>query len=329
MDQNQRQQMASTSPTPWHLNPFKSAWFSELNSNHAVLSISGPDAATFLQGQITCQVTDIHQGVSHIGAHCNPQGRVQSLFRLLPGKDHQEFLLILPHNMLTSCVAAMRPYVLRSQVQFEDVSHDHTLIGVHCPATDPQHDHLPWPPKTDYWTKHHHLTICCVNATAGLYLVGGPTEACIADFPESWRNAPDSLWQHACWNCHIPRIQPSSRNQYTPHMLNLPALDAVCLSKGCFCGQEVIARTTYRGQNKRHFSVWSCTDSQHEPSIGDVCYQNNQAIGHVLDVISTSTNPLVSCILKNVDFKQLIYFDEEGQHAGTHHPPLASATKET
>src|SRR5204862_2056050 len=97
-----------------------------------VLKVSGKDAAKLLQGQLTCDV-NINTKQSTLGAHCNPQGRILSLFYLFKFDASDAFYLVMPKNMLPIATAALNKYALFYKVCLQDVSDDFSLYGMNMP----------------------------------------------------------------------------------------------------------------------------------------------------------------------------------------------------
>ncbi len=93
-----------------------------------VLTVAGKDAAKFLQGQITCNINDITETKSSLGAICNPKGRAITTFLLV--KNIDAFLMILPKELLVSVKKRLQMYILRSDVTLTDCSDDFCLIGL-------------------------------------------------------------------------------------------------------------------------------------------------------------------------------------------------------
>src|SRR3990167_2100921 len=93
-----------------------------------IIKISGKDAKRFLQGQLTCHLEDINQHSSHIGAHCNPQGRIIFLFRLFQCQDG--YYLVLPLGMADIALRALKKYAVFFKVQLDDVSSSFVIAGL-------------------------------------------------------------------------------------------------------------------------------------------------------------------------------------------------------
>lgn len=215
----------------------------------SIIKITGVDVKTLLQGQLTCNLDDISPQQSRLGAHCNPQGRIISLFRLLQ-QDEQTYYLCLPRTMVTVALAALKKYAVFYKVQLTDVSDIYHCIGV---WGDTAHDSLasimPVPQHVDEVTQTPECIATKLPAELPRYLL-------LANQPIAL-TAQTSVeaWQLLDIMAKLPAIYPETTEKLLPHDINLPALNAVSFDKGCYTGQEIIARMHYRGQLKKHLSL--------------------------------------------------------------------------
>lgn len=161
-----------------------------------LLNITGPDAKRFLQGQLTCHLEEISLAHSQLGAHCNPAGRVISLFRLFLYQN--SYYLQMPIPTVPLALAALQKYAIFFKVHLADASHYLKEIACHL------------------------------------------------------RPDPPEQWHYLDLMANIPAIYPETSEKFLPHDINLPLLNAVSFNKGCFTGQEIIARMHYRGKLKKH-----------------------------------------------------------------------------
>lgn len=198
-------------------------------SYYGFIQISGPEAGKFLQGQLTCEVLALKSGDSTLGACCNPQGRVVSVFRLFQKED--AYFLRLPQSILAETLAHLKKYAIFSKVQIVDVSDQWVA-----------------------WGANQALLDFAAYAVPGLrfeyYLPAAqklPGEEVLAE----------NLWQLEDLKAGLAQLSPETSEQFTPHDLNLPALGAVSFSKGCYTGQEIVARMEYRGKLKQHLYLRS------------------------------------------------------------------------
>ncbi|HEX4045207.1 MAG TPA: folate-binding protein YgfZ, partial [Gammaproteobacteria bacterium] len=203
-----------------------------LNALFGLLKVSGPDAQKLLQGQLTCDVTTISTERSSLGALCNPQGRVISLFHLFFWQD--AYYLFMPRQLIPITLKTLKKYALFYQATLVDASDDFVLIG---------YTGMPSASVSDY------LTIA-ISATRHL-LIMTPAVAAILDTHElSMNTVSAAQWHYLNIRDKLPLIYPETSGQFLPHELQLPALNAISFEKGCYTGQEIIARMHYRGRLK-------------------------------------------------------------------------------
>lgn len=177
-------------------------------STWGVLKISGDNAKKFLQGQLTCNM-DVLSPQGQLAAHCNPQGRVISLFYIF--EIENDYYLCMPKNLIEIAHNALKKYAVFFKVHLEEVSDSiHPLLlnhTIHIPHSE-QQVRIPF------------------------------------------MLASEQDIKEAFIKYRIPTIYAETSAKFLPHELNLPALGAVDFDKGCYTGQEIIARMHYRGKVK-------------------------------------------------------------------------------
>jgi len=205
----------------------------------AVLRIAGPDAASFLQGQLTHDMRLLADGRTLLAAVTTPQGRVVALLRLRQGEQGIDALL--PADLVEPVAARLRKFVLRARVdvraapelQVASVADDTAA----SPASSTSSDAPVW---FDY--------------APGRPAVAAP-EAVLHELlgPRSATNPPgiENAWWAADVAAGLPQVFAASSESFVPQMLNLDLLDAISFTKGCYTGQEIVARTQHLGRIKR------------------------------------------------------------------------------
>jgi tRNA-modifying protein YgfZ len=245
----------------------------------AVLTVSGKDAAKLLQGQITCDVNDVTGIKSSLGALCNPKGQAITIFLLVKSDD--DFLIILPAELLEPVKKRLQMYVLRSDVTLTDSSGQHCLIGVCDPES--QGGLL-------FATTQNEVITVNLSAEQSRYLVIAEAEIAIAlwsDLVENQGFQPENSdqWRYLDIISGIPWLTTNTSEEFIPQMLNLDQLGGISFKKGCYTGQEIIARTHYLGKAKRALFLAEC-DTFSTPEANSVIMADGtgteQAIGKVL-----------------------------------------------
>ncbi|MGR8980232.1 MAG: CAF17-like 4Fe-4S cluster assembly/insertion protein YgfZ [Gammaproteobacteria bacterium] len=213
----------------------------------AVLTVSGNDAAKFLQGQITCNVFDVTESQSRIGAICNPKGRAAATFVLVKTPD--AFLLVLPSDLLQSMKERLQKFVLRSDVKIADRRDDYCLIGISQADTDGQGEGL-------FATRQQGVISIKFSAVENRRLVIADPEKAVEFWTakverEIFQPENSERWRLGDMLAGIPWLSPETAEEFIPQMLNLDKLGGISFSKGCYTGQEIVARTHYLGKAKR------------------------------------------------------------------------------
>lgn len=238
-----------------------------------VLTIAGKDAAKFLQGQITCNINDITDTQSSLGAMCNPKGRAITTFLLVKNAD--AFLMILPKELLAAVKKRLQMYVLRSDVVLTDSSDDVCLIGLSLQSADAP--------------EHRFATIRQENIVVDFQdrrLVIAEADNAQALWAEQLKQGfqPESSaqWRYLDIISGIPWLTTETSEEFIPQMLNLDKLGGISFNKGCYTGQEIVARTHYLGKTKREMFLAECDVSAVPEPNSTIIDDSGQSIGKVL-----------------------------------------------
>ena len=275
-------------------------------SHLGLLELKGADVLTFLQGQVTNDIKLLDGNNAHYTGYCNPKGRLLALFLAFSHLDHVH--LQMPKELIESIAKRLKMYVMRSKVEISDVSESIIKMGLNginaAELLTPIFDRIP----------HNYYELVSLSNGALLKLPGATPRYEI--FTDSI-NAPiiwNALTQHskpvgaACWEwleieAGIPDVTLKTQEEFVPQMLNLDALNAINYKKGCYTGQEIVARTHYLGKVKRRTQLAHIT-SVVMPELGDdVMDANKQAIGKIVRYapsIDTGYDVLVECRLENL-----------------------------
>ncbi len=224
------------------------------------LRVSGRDARKFLHAQTTQRIDDLGAGETRLAAWLNAKGRVLALFDVVP--DGESFLLILPASNLVAVIAGLKRYVLRDDVRIEPVA-DRSVLTVVGNLDD-------WLAAHNLALAPHRVVAACdaILARTGerhidVIATGAVLPPILGDVAEV---APDAAALVAIAEGR-PDLPASLADRYTPHMLSLER-DAVSFTKGCYPGQEIVARTEHRGEVKRRIRQFAC-GAGGRPAAGD------------------------------------------------------------
>ena len=209
-------------------------------NNRALLKFSGSENEAFLQAQLSNDISKLNEESVQINAYCQHQGKILALFWVIRAGD--EFLLSFPLDLLDSIKARLQMFVLMADVKITDVTEQYLQMGLIGKS------------QKDSFTINEQLSLK------------------LAD-PKNLSNfdlTSQDYWDKACIESFLPEISFASTETYIPQMLNLDINEVgVSFSKGCFPGQEVVARLHYLGKAKRRLFAFK---SDSPLSIGDTLH---------------------------------------------------------
>ena len=213
-----------------------------LLEDFSLLRFSGADAAAFLHGQLTCDVQALKPGSSSYGGYCTPKGRLLATFLLW--LDDGGFNILLPAAIAEPVRKRLSMYILRSKVKAEDMGPALACIGVIGDDMDAQLESL-----GGLRPAHVHA----VTFNEGITTVALPGDRCLLVKPRAAMQLPvdSGAWNAADIAGGIPFIVTATQEQFVPQMVNLDLIGALSYSKGCYPGQEIVARTHYLGRLKQ------------------------------------------------------------------------------
>ncbi|MGJ0484242.1 MAG: YgfZ/GcvT domain-containing protein [Methylomicrobium sp.] len=252
-------------------------------SDLGILSASGKDAAKLLQGQATCNVFEVTERQARIGAFCNPKGRAIATFLL--AKQGNDYLLVLPLEQLESIRKHLQKYVLRSDVKLADRSDELCLLGV---SRFGAMEELLFAAHSDQGA----VSVTLGSKPFRTLVIVEPERAInlwtdhVANQGYAPGNSED--WRLLDLLGGIPWLSPVTAEEHVPQMLNLDKLGGISFTKGCYTGQEIVARTHYLGKAKRALFLAECAlDTAPEPNAAILDRNSGeQSRGQVLTAIS-------------------------------------------
>jgi hypothetical protein len=249
---------------------------------------SGEDATTFLQGQLTNDVRLVGEQRSQLTAHCSPKGRALALLRLFKRGD--AYYLILPRSLVESILKRLRLYVLRAKVTLEDASDRFVRIGVSGPRADKTLQELVGnaPRQVDEAVQAGALSILRVP---GVYPRFEILSEDLTAMQKAWtvldvRAAPVGAnpWKLLDIRAGVPQVYPETQEAFVPQMMNLDPLNAISYKKGCYTGQEIVARTHYLGKLKRRvYRAHLESDAPVPPGAEIYTTQVSESVGKVVE----------------------------------------------
>jgi folate-binding protein YgfZ len=206
--------------------------------SHAVVAVTGLDARRFLQGQLSTDLLGIERHPGMLAASCNRQGRVLATMRL--AADGDDVLLLLHRALASTLIAQLSAFVLRADVRLEDRSARVPVAGLIDAEPDA------------HWSQAAAAAagLAMMVASSRRILLAGTRPALDAALAAVTRTTPDD-WERATIEDGEPSVMPATAALWLPQMLNLDLIGGVSFSKGCYVGQEIVARSQHLGRIKR------------------------------------------------------------------------------
>ncbi len=237
-------------------NPESSAVFEGATRlpDWGVIRAGGSDARSFLQGQLTQDMAAVNTTQARLAGYCSAKGRLLATFVIWQSAE-DEFLLACSANLLASTLKRLSMFVLRAKCKLSDASGDVPLWGV---AGDAACRTLGNSLLTGAWQ--------CARFDAGQTVRlpdadGLPRLLWAASAPSPGPALPAlaaPAWQWLEVRSGVVRVVSATVEQFVPQMVNLELLAGVSFSKGCYPGQEIVARSQYRGTLKRRTYLVEC-----------------------------------------------------------------------
>ncbi|HWR76197.1 MAG TPA: folate-binding protein [Thiobacillus sp.] len=259
-------------------------------SQLGVIALRGEDTATFLQGQLTNDVRLLHTDSAQWSGYCSPKGRLLGNF--LMWRQNEDYCLQLSGDILPGVLKRLSMFILRAQVQGRDASNENVRLvvaGNHALAA-----------VTAAMGVVPEAAMRSVAGEAGQVIRLGDDKFVLSIAPEraaaAWQALRQSatpvgapVWDWLRLNAGIPMIVAATQEQFVPQMVNLEVIGGVSFQKGCYPGQEIVARSQYLGKLKRRMFL-AHVDAEAAP--GDNLYSadmEGQATGTVVNAAPAPT----------------------------------------
>jgi folate-binding protein YgfZ len=225
-------------------------------SQFGLVRFSGPDNLSFLQGQLSNDTNRLTVGAPLLAAFSTPQGRVVAVLHLLPHSSG--VMAIMPREIVLPTVERLRKYVLRAKVRIEDVSDQFLVFGRNGIGAPPA-EGLPVPEAAHAYVERDGIGVARLGPdrqtppTNRYWVIGTSQDLATQGIVRTPTEEPlmEQAWRLADIRAGLPQIYAATREMFVAQMLNLDLIDGISFTKGCFTGQEIIARTQHLGRIKR------------------------------------------------------------------------------
>lgn len=216
-------------------------------TQYGVIRASGVDAVSFLQAQLSNDLTELHAERVQLACYCTPQGRV--LATLLVWRDGADVLMLLSAGLVAPIAQRLSRYVLRAKATIAPAS-DLMLLGATSGAGLEALLGLPIDAQKAEMSVSRVVGGHCLALRPQLFMLALDANAAAALAGRPGAVAP-AEWDLARIRAGIPMVSTATQDEFVPQMLNLERLGGISFTKGCYPGQEIVARAQYRGEVKR------------------------------------------------------------------------------
>jgi len=271
-------------------------------STLSVLDIAGEDAQTFFQDQVCNDLSTLHEVELQINGYCNPKGRLLAVFTVFA--HEQGYRLILPADVAPAFTKRLQMFIMRAKVTIE-LRDDLVCSGIVLDAKSGNKDlaDIAVLPNTELGVMgmaskgsvqllrwHDSQTVfdqVTEQATQLRYLcIGSPSDLFTLWESDRFKHASWSHWRWLDINAGIPSVFNASVEQFIPQMLNMQHIDALSFKKGCYPGQEIVARMQYLGKLKKHMKHLRLPGATQAPLPAEVLVTDaNNNAGQVVDAV--------------------------------------------
>lgn len=254
-------------------------------SHHGLIKVHGEDAESFLQNQLTNDIRNVTETTHQTSAWCSPKGRIIATFTIF--KRDNAYFLTLSQDLLEHVIKKLSMYVMMSKVTVEDATQSLDHIGL---SGDNAEDELT--------SLSENITTLKVAGTVPRFEIFGEIKDTKV-LTEKIQSAPDNHWDYLNIIAGLPTISQASSEAWIPQMINFIEVEGVDFKKGCYPGQEIVARLNYLGKTKRrmyHIQI----DTEALPAVGDTLSSDSTSdAGKILNaVINPEGNVEALAVLK-------------------------------
>ena len=222
-------------------------------SHFGLIGFSGEEAQSFLNGQITNAVLDMGSGQAVFAGYCSAKGRMLANFLVLRRGD--DLLLLLPESLREAIQKRLSMFILRAKVKARDAGPEWVRMGLSGPgAGQLLADKLSLPiPEAMLAVSHgdNALVVRLGEHRFDVFVQPDAAPALWHSLSGQARPVGAPVWDALLVRAGIPTILPATQDQFVPQMANMEVLHGVSFKKGCYPGQEIVARTQYLGKLKR------------------------------------------------------------------------------
>jgi folate-binding protein YgfZ len=223
-----------------------------------LIEIKGPDSAKFLQGQVSCDVRELADKTTRLGAQCNIKGRMLLCFRAIQ-PENERIILRVHTGLVANGLASLGKYIVFSKAKLADITQDYRCLGIagaQATALIKNVFALEFAQNDEWQAAGKNLIIRIAEDRYECWLAIGQADnqanAILDQLRAQTTPAEQNLWNLLNIQAGIGDITPETYESFTPQAINFQLVNGINFRKGCYTGQEIVARLHYRGTLKRH-----------------------------------------------------------------------------
>jgi tRNA-modifying protein YgfZ len=272
-------------------------------SDLGLIAFSGEEAAHFLHNQLTNDIEHLGMTETRLAGYCSPKGRL--LATMLVWKTSDAIMLQLPYELLPAIQKRLQMFVMRAKAKSADVSEQHVILGLAGESTTTAISKwfgaMPSAPYSTVTSDAGTLIRMADAFGAPRYLWITTTDFAVASWPELIQvltPADASTWRLTDIHAGIPQVTLATQEKFVPQMINFEVVGGVNFKKGCYPGQEIVARSQYLGKLKRRMML-ATIETQDATAGMDVFSSEDpeQPCGMIVNVERSSLNQM-DCLVE-------------------------------
>ena len=288
-----------------------------LLSSFSLIHVSGEDAQTFLQGQLSSDIRELTGANGQFSSYSTAKGRV--LASCLLWKFGSDYYILLSADIAQAICKRLSMFIMRSRVTIM-LSPGHVLIGLNGPHADAwlgaQLESLPVAPLSLVSAAEGALCLRLPGGALLLALESGQAAKWQSPDPGSLAVIGPEAWSLLDIGAGIPWVEQNTQEQFVAQMINMDVIGGVSFSKGCYSGQEIIARTRYLGKIKRRMYR---VQFSREAKSGDALYcpaTGEQAIGMLVNIARDENAQYTAlAVVQSVCWDDGVFLDKDNSVA--------------
>lgn len=271
-------------------------------SSRGLIKVHGEDAETFLQNQLTNDIRNVNETTHQASAWCSPKGRIIASFRIF--NCDNAYYLSLSSDLIELVLKRLRMYVMMSKVTLEDVSDSMVHFGFAGDGSEKALQQIiaDIPSSTEQSVQYKSLSVLRLPGTVSRFEIFGELDDAKGLWEQCSTNASlvnSDEWQYLNILAGLPLITEASSEVWIPQMVNYIAVDGVDFKKGCYPGQEVVARLNYLGKTKRRMYLIEANTNNLPYTGNAISSDSDKEAGKILNaVINPAGNVSALAVIK-------------------------------